>query len=43
MLTDEDGKVVGIHHDVGEREGRELDVYCCIVFEVAERRILDGR
>jgi hypothetical protein len=43
VLTDEDGKVIGIHHEVGEREGKELDVYCCIVFEVAEGRIVDGR
>jgi ketosteroid isomerase-like protein len=43
VLTDEDGQVVGIHHNVGEREGKELDVYCCIVFEVAEGRIFDGR
>jgi ketosteroid isomerase-like protein len=43
VLTDEDGKVIGIHHNVGERDGKELDVYCCIVFEVANGRIVDGR
>lgn len=43
VLTDEDGRVMGIHHSVGERDGRELDVYCCIVFEVEDGRIVDGR
>jgi uncharacterized protein len=43
VLTDEDGKVIGIHHNVAEREGKELDVYCCIVFEVVDGRIVDGR
>ena len=42
VLTDEDGKVIGIHHNLGERDGKELDVYCCIVFEVANGRIVDG-
>jgi ketosteroid isomerase-like protein len=42
VLTDEDGKVIGIHHTVGERNGKELDVYCCTVFEVADGRIVDG-
>ena len=43
VLTDEDGKVIGIHHNVGERGGKELDVYCCVVFEVADGRIVDGQ
>jgi uncharacterized protein len=43
MLTDEDGKVIGIHHNVGVRNGKELDLYSCVVFEVADGRIVDGR
>jgi ketosteroid isomerase-like protein len=43
VLTDEDGRVVGIHHSVAERDGRHLDVYCCIVFELEGGRIVDGR
>ena len=43
LLTDEDGRVIGIHHSVGERDGKELDVYCCIVFELEDGRIVDGR
>jgi uncharacterized protein len=43
VLTDEDGRVVGIHHSVAERHDRNLDVYCCIVFELENGRIVDGR
>ena len=43
VLTDEDGTVIGIHNVVGERDGKKLDVYCCIVFELADGRIVDGR
>jgi uncharacterized protein len=35
--------VVGIHHNVGARNGKELDLYSCVVFEVADGRIVDGR
>jgi uncharacterized protein len=43
VLTDEDGRVIGIHHNVAERDGKRLDVYCCIVFELENGRIVDGR
>jgi ketosteroid isomerase-like protein len=43
VLTDEDGRVIGIHHNTGERGGKQLDVYCCIEFEVKDGRITDGR
>ena len=43
VLTDEGGRVIGIHHSVGERDGRHLDVYCCIVFELENGRIVDVR
>ena len=43
MLTDEDGNVVVIHHNVGARNGKELDLYSCVVFEMADGRIVDGR
>ncbi len=38
MLTDEDDRVLGIHHNVAERDGKRLDVYCCIVYELPIRR-----
>jgi uncharacterized protein len=43
VLTDEVGRVIGIHHSVAERDGKHLDVYCCIVFELENGRIVDGR
>jgi ketosteroid isomerase-like protein len=43
LLTDEDGRVIGIHHTVAERDGKRLDVYCCTVFELENGRIVDGR
>jgi ketosteroid isomerase-like protein len=43
VLTDEDGRVIGIHRNTAERDGKKLDVYCCIVFEVEDGRITDGR
>jgi len=43
LLTDEDGRVIGIHHNVAERDGRHLDLYCCVVFELESGRIVDGR
>jgi ketosteroid isomerase-like protein len=43
VLADEDGRVIGIHHNVAERVGRRLDIYCCVVFELENGRIVDGR
>ena len=43
LLTDEHGRVIGIHRNVAERDGRHLDVYCCVVFELENGLIVDGR
>jgi hypothetical protein len=43
LLADDEGRVVGIHHNSAERDGKHLDVDCCIVFEVKDGRITDGR
>ena len=43
LLTDEDGRVIGIHRSVAERAGKRLDVYCCTVFELESGRIATGR
>jgi ketosteroid isomerase-like protein len=43
LLTDEGGRVIGIHHSVAQRHGRRLDVYCCTVFELENGRIVAGR
>ncbi len=43
VLADEDGRVIGVHHNSAEREGKQLDVGCCIFFQVKDGRITDGR
>jgi uncharacterized protein len=43
VLTGDDGRVVGIHHNTAEQNGKHLDAYCCIVFELEDGRITDGR
>ena len=43
VLRSDDGRVVGIHHNTAKRNGRQLDVYCCIVFAFKDGRVIDGR
>ncbi len=43
VYESEDGGVVGLHHNTGERDGKRLNVLCCIVFEVGNGRIVSGR
>jgi ketosteroid isomerase-like protein len=43
VLESEDGRVVSVHHNSAERLGRQLDVLCCIVFELESGRIVIGR
>jgi uncharacterized protein len=43
LTADDDGRVVGIHHNSGERDGKRLDVDCALVFELKDGRITDGR
>ena len=39
----DDGRVIAMHHNSGERNGKHLDVDCCIVFELKDGRITNGR
>ena len=43
LLADDDGRVVGIQRSTGERDGKRLDVSNCIVFELKNGRVTDGR
>ncbi len=43
VLADDDGRVVGIHHNSAERNGKRLDVDCCLVFQIEDGRVTDGR
>ena len=43
LLADDDDRVVGIQRSTGERGGKHLDVGNCIVFELKDGRVTDGR
>jgi uncharacterized protein len=43
LLADDDDRVVGIHSSRAERNGKHLDVGDCIVFQLKDGRITDGR
>jgi uncharacterized protein len=43
VFTPEDCRVVGLHHDTTTRNGKQLDVSCCLVFELKDGRVTDGR
>lgn len=38
-----DGRVIALHHNSGTRNGKTLDVDCCIAFDVADGQIVAGR
>jgi ketosteroid isomerase-like protein len=43
LLADDDDHVVGIHRSTADRNGKHLDVRDCIVFQLKDGRITDGR
>ena len=43
LVADDDGRVVGIQRSTGDRNGKHLDVSNCIVFQLKDGRITDGR
>jgi len=43
VLADEEGRVVAIHRDSAKRNGKQLGVDCCLVFEFKGGRIISGR
>lgn len=43
VFGSDNGRVVALHHNSGERNGRRLDSDCCIVFQVENGRIVSGR
>jgi ketosteroid isomerase-like protein len=38
-----DGLVVAMHHNTGARDGKDLDVDCCLVFRFQDGRIVECR
>ena len=43
LLGDDDDRVVGIQRSTADRNGKHLDVGNCIVFELKDGRVVDGR
>ena len=43
VTESEDGSVVAVHRDTGERNGKRLDVLCCIVFDIKNGKVMEGR
>jgi hypothetical protein len=39
----DDGRIVGIHHNTAKRNGKQLEVDCCIVFEFKDGKLFSGR
>ena len=43
LLADDDDRVVGIQRSTADRDGKHLDVGNCIVFQLKDGRVIDGR
>jgi ketosteroid isomerase-like protein len=43
LVGDDDDRVVGIQNSTAERNGKSLDVHNCIVFQLKDGRVIDGR
>ena len=43
LLADDDDRVVGIQRSTADRDGKHLDVGNCIVFQLKDGKVTDGR
>ena len=43
VFTSPDGRVIGLHHNSAERNGKQLDTDCCLVVEIENGRMTSGR
>jgi ketosteroid isomerase-like protein len=43
LFAGDDGRVIGLQRSKGERDGKSLDVGNCIVFELKDGKVVDGR
>lgn len=43
VLADDEGRVIAMHNNSGQRNGKHLDVDCCLVFEIKNGRVISGR
>ena len=42
LFEAQDGRVIGLHRNIGERDGKQLDTMCCIVVELEDGQIKSG-
>jgi len=43
VIAGDDDTVIALHHNTGERNGKQLDVYCAVVFELDDAQLTDAR
>jgi len=43
VTADDEGRVVGVHHNSGTRNGKRLDTDCCITFRIENGRVVEGK
>jgi hypothetical protein len=43
LFAGDDGRVIGLQRSTAERDGKSLDVGNCIVFELSDGKVVDGR
>ncbi|PBC00508.1 hypothetical protein CK220_30995 [Mesorhizobium sp. WSM3860] len=43
VTENDDGSVVAVHRDTAARNGKRLDVLTCIVYEIKNGKVVDGR
>ena len=43
LFAGDDGRVIGLQRSTAERDGKSLDVGNCIVFELKDGKVVDGR
>jgi len=43
VTESDDGSVVAVHRDTAERNGKRLDGLTCIVFDIKDGKVMDGR
>jgi ketosteroid isomerase-like protein len=43
VAAGDDGRIIGIHHNTAKRNGKQLNVDCCLVFEFKDGKVIDGK
>ena len=43
VFKGDDGRVIGVHHNSAKRNGKHLDVVCCLVFELKDGRVISPK